>query len=164
MAAVISTLLDVARDGAVRAAADLLGRRRGAGLRAAGVPGWSRTTGFDGPHRGPGRLVVRAVPPVVDNAARHARGGVELGRRPARPRRAGRVDDGEGVDAVRGDAFDPGVTSGEGGAGLGLGIARRVARSFGGDIERGHRPATLRRCCRGADRDALFFFFFFFFF
>ncbi|MEO6509409.1 MAG: ATP-binding protein, partial [Nocardioides sp.] len=45
-------------------------------------------------------------------------------------------DDGDGVaDVVRDQLFEPGVTNGTGGAGLGLGIARRVARSFGGDID-----------------------------
>ncbi|HCB05483.1 MAG TPA: sensor histidine kinase, partial [Nocardioides bacterium] len=46
------------------------------------------------------------------------------------------ADDGEGVaSAVREQLFQPGVTNGSGGAGLGLGIARRVARSFGGEID-----------------------------
>ena len=45
------------------------------------------------------------------------------------------ADDGPGVaEERRDDVFEPGVTYREGGAGLGLGIARRVARSFGGEI------------------------------
>ena len=36
---------------------------------------------------------------------------------------------------MREQLFQPGVTHGSGGAGLGLGIARRVARSFGGEID-----------------------------
>jgi signal transduction histidine kinase len=45
------------------------------------------------------------------------------------------IDDGPGVSpAIRETLFEPGTTYGTGGAGLGLGIARRVARSFGGDI------------------------------
>jgi signal transduction histidine kinase len=44
-------------------------------------------------------------------------------------------DDGAGVDPdLREALFAPGM-SGSGGTGLGLGIARRVARSLGGEIE-----------------------------
>jgi signal transduction histidine kinase len=82
-------------------------------------------------------LVVRAVAPIVDNAARHARHRVVI-EAADRPDRVDLVvmDDGEGVDAaVRDRLFDPGVSSRRGGAGLGLGIARRLARSFGGEVE-----------------------------
>jgi signal transduction histidine kinase len=45
-------------------------------------------------------------------------------------------DDGPGVDAVAADdIFQPGRTSETGaGAGLGLAISRRIARSAGGDV------------------------------
>lgn len=89
----------------------------------------------------PHALAVRALGPVVDNAVRH--GEVVVVR--SLPAPAGRVvlaidDDGDGVDpAVRGRLFEPGHTSGPypghgGGAGLGLSLARRVARSAGGDV------------------------------
>jgi signal transduction histidine kinase len=45
------------------------------------------------------------------------------------------ADDGPGIEPARRDRlFDPGVSHRDGGAGLGLGISRRVARSLGGDV------------------------------
>ncbi len=45
------------------------------------------------------------------------------------------ADDGDGVAPPVADTlFEPGV-SGAGGAGLGLGIAQRVATSFGGEVD-----------------------------
>ena len=84
-------------------------------------------------------VVRRALSPLVDNARRHARGRVwlELHEGPGEVRLVVR-DDGPGLDPVLGDrAFDPG-TSASGaqhdGAGLGLPLARRLARSCGGDV------------------------------
>jgi len=139
MAGVISTLLDLARDGSAS------GREQVCHL-ADVVPALVTTAGArvevvdltgspSARIAAPAALVVRAVAPVVDNAIRHARKRVEL----TSVQLADRVelvvsDDGDGVDpGVRHQLFDPGVSA-EGGAGLGLGIARRVARSFGGDI------------------------------
>jgi signal transduction histidine kinase len=84
-------------------------------------------------------VVRRALAPLVENARRHARTGVtvELSSRAAKVRLAVR-DDGPGVDgALRERVFDAGFRGpGEpaGGAGLGLPLARRLARSCGGDI------------------------------
>lgn len=84
----------------------------------------------------PDDLVVRALAPLVENAARHARSQVGLRVQVVGDRIEVTVcDDGPGVDAALGDlVFQPGA-SGDGGTGLGLGIARRVARSLGGDVD-----------------------------
>ena len=87
----------------------------------------------------PRDLVVRAILPLIDNAVHHARSGIVL-TAVDRPDVVELTvsDDGPGVVDVRREAvFEPGVTFREGGAGLGLGIARRVARSFGGEITLG---------------------------
>jgi signal transduction histidine kinase len=82
--------------------------------------------------------------PLVENARRHARTRVWLELSSA----GGRVlltvrDDGPGVDPALGErVFEPGVRgddSGEG-AGLGLALARRLARSCGGDVRIGDGP------------------------
>jgi signal transduction histidine kinase len=80
-------------------------------------------------------LVSRALQPLLENAIRHARASVTV----RIDRSDGEVllhveDDGDGI--VDGDAeaiFAPGATA-SGGAGLGLPLARRLARSAGGDV------------------------------
>ena len=83
-------------------------------------------------------LVERILQPLVENACRHGRRTVRVSVR----RDSGTVryvvrDDGPGVaTADRERIFDPGVrgeTNG-GGAGLGLALARRLARSASGDV------------------------------
>jgi signal transduction histidine kinase len=90
-------------------------------------------------------VVRRALAPLVDNARRHARTGVvlEVSGHDGHVQVAGR-DDGPGLDPDLGErAFDPGVR-GDGepgdGAGLGLPLARRLARSCGGDVVAGPGP------------------------
>ncbi len=90
-------------------------------------------------------VVHRALAPLVDNARRHARSRVtiELSAAAGNVRAAVR-DDGPGMDPRLGDgAFDPGVRGADeagGGAGLGLSLARRLARSCGGDVVAGDGP------------------------
>jgi signal transduction histidine kinase len=80
-------------------------------------------------------VVTQAVYPLLENGVRHAASRVEIGL----SRRDGEVtisvaDDGSGLTADRAeDVFAPGVSS-TGGAGLGLPLARRLARSCGGDV------------------------------
>jgi signal transduction histidine kinase len=90
-------------------------------------------------------VVRRALAPVVDNARRHARSAVrvELSAGEGRVRAAVR-DDGPGPgpgDPER--LFEPGARgegAAAGGAGLGLALARRLARSCGGDVVAGGGP------------------------
>lgn len=89
----------------------------------------------------PSAILARALTPVVENAVRFARTRVVVCC-PASDAGSGDVrvvieDDGPGVADLADDAFLPGTTSSSGGsgAGLGLAIARRMARSVGGDLE-----------------------------
>jgi signal transduction histidine kinase len=85
-------------------------------------------------------VVERIVAPVLDNAARHARTTVRVTTSTG----GGRVtitvtDDGPGVpDDARQHVFEPGVRltphDGHGGSGLGLPLARRLARAANGDV------------------------------
>ncbi|MDO5662392.1 MAG: ATP-binding protein, partial [Brachybacterium sp.] len=81
----------------------------------------------------PRDLAVRALSPVLANAMRHARSHVAMRARSE----GGQVfveitDDGPGVDDGE-VIFRPGH-SGSGGSGLGLPLARRIARTVGGDV------------------------------
>jgi signal transduction histidine kinase len=97
------------------------------------------------PAEGEPEIVRRALAPLVENARRHARSAVtlELTHAAGSVRLAVR-DDGPGLDpAIGEDAFEPGVRgadAGDGGAGLGLALARRLARSCGGDVRIGPGP------------------------
>lgn len=81
-------------------------------------------------------LVLQAAKPLIENAVRHARANVTVWLEPS----AGGVtvvvaDDGPGLreaDAKR--IFEPGVSLRDGGGGLGLSLARRVARACGGEV------------------------------
>jgi two-component system, OmpR family, sensor kinase len=140
MSGVISTLLDIAREGTVGFREQTCVMAEVVTSLAAAVPEGigvdDRTSGSSARIAAPAALVVRAVLPLVDNAARHARSRVGF-TATDHPDHVELVvtDDGEGVDqGLRETLFEPGVTHGSSGAGLGLGIARRVARSFGGEI------------------------------
>jgi signal transduction histidine kinase len=140
MSAVITTLLDLARDASPDArrrsctVADLVPALVAAGGDAVRIE--DRTASSSARVAAPPDLAVRAILPLIDNAVHHARGRVTLTATDL----PGSVeltvaDDGPGVDAEDRDVvFEPGVTRREDGLGLGLGIARRVARSFGGEI------------------------------
>ena len=141
MSAVIRTLLDIARDSATGALEQSCTLAEVVGALEASVDGRvpvdDRTASSSARIAAPRDLVVRAVAPLVDNAVRHARGHVTF-TASDHPDHVELVvaDDGAGVrEPMRDRLFEPGATLDTGGAGLGLGIARRVARSFGGDIE-----------------------------
>lgn len=84
----------------------------------------------------PADVVGAAVAPVIDNALRHARSRVDVWVR----RRDGSIDviiedDGAGIQPnSHRRIFEPGWTDHPDGTGLGLPLARRMARTAGGDI------------------------------
>jgi len=90
-------------------------------------------------------VVVRVLQPVVENACRYARSRVDLSAKRDRSGVLVRVtDDGPGVrldeveaifaPGVRGSAAEDVTAEGAHGAGLGLALARRLARASDGDV------------------------------
>ncbi|MFE3168433.1 sensor histidine kinase [Streptomyces sp. NPDC059224] len=95
-------------------------------------------------------LLERIVSPLLANAARYARATVSVTARPVPGAvRISVADDGPGVpEAFVGDLFHPGrraePADGHDGAGLGLSLARRLARAAGGEVSHdpGHTPGA----------------------
>lgn len=136
MGSAMTTLLDAARGSGSSATSDVAGvlamqaSRSGLALpvRVEPVP-----VGLTA--AAPAEVLGRALGPLIDNAARHGRTQVRI----AAAQRGDRIvvtveDDGDGVQEEVGDVFEPGVRDARSqGAGLGLALARRLARSVGGD-------------------------------
>ncbi|WP_030802080.1 sensor histidine kinase [Streptomyces sp. NRRL S-337] len=154
MRTICDTLLDDARATAhtVPGTADVMAelRRLTDRLTAAGKPAVT-VTGPDALVAGvPATLLHRIVSPLVDNAVRYAR--TVVGLRVSQEPEGIRVevdDDGPGVPAsFVAELFQPGRRAdpddGHGGAGLGLPLARRLARSAGGEVtyNAGHTPGA----------------------
>jgi len=95
-------------------------------------------------------LLERIVSPLLVNAVRYATSHVTVtARRESGGVRIDVTDDGPGVPpSFAGQLFEPGQRAnpddGHGGAGLGLPLARRLARSVDGDVtyDPGHRPGA----------------------
>ncbi|MEU8495324.1 sensor histidine kinase [Streptomyces lavendulae] len=98
----------------------------------------------------PAAIVERAVSPLVDNALRYAHSQVTVvARLEGAGIRIEVTDDGPGVPTwFAPELFDPGrraeADDGHAGAGLGLSLARRLARSANGDVHHdpSHRDGT----------------------
>jgi two-component system OmpR family sensor kinase len=143
MEAVIETLLVAARNDARVApgSADAAGAAR---IAVDSVQPVAHTAGVELAVRPPDRpvsvgadedVVAQALHPLLDNAVRHARGAVTVAISQERAEVVFCVqDDGEGIEEAGAESlFEPG-SSGTGGAGLGLALARRLARSCGGEV------------------------------
>jgi two-component system, OmpR family, sensor kinase len=81
-------------------------------------------------------LLVAALAPLMENAERHGSGEVRLEvARESRHVVVSVVDDGPGVPADQVEAvFEPGHSTRQDGSGLGLPLARRMARAVGGEL------------------------------
>ena len=146
MGSAMTTLLDAARGMGSAATADVAE----ALAQQAARPGLALPVRVEAAPAGlivalPAEVLARTIAPLVDNAARHGRTEVRI----AAERRDDRVvvsveDDGDGVPDLAGDVFEPGVRDARSeGAGLGLALARRLARSAGGDaVLVSRRPAV----------------------
>lgn len=93
-------------------------------------------------------LLERALAPVLDNALRHCRTSVvvDVGAGPGGPW-VSVQDDGPGVpEELVATVFEPGSSGadGHGGAGLGLALARRLARAGGGELRLEHGTVGAR--------------------
>ncbi|MFF5025202.1 sensor histidine kinase [Streptomyces collinus] len=150
MSVICETLLDEARDGASAApgTAEVLPvLRRVAAALDAPVPPRVTVDGEGAALRAGVRpaLLERIVSPLLANGVRHARTRVTLAaRRTADGVLVEVTDDGPGVpESFRDALFQPGRRAdpddGHTGAGLGLPLARRLARSAGGEVA--HDPA-----------------------
>lgn len=91
------------------------------------------------------RIIRQALAPLIDNALRHAASSVTVELSVRRGRALVQVrDDGPGLDPELGTTiFQPGVRGSrepDSGAGLGLPLAMRLARSCGGELSTGDGP------------------------
>lgn len=153
MRTICDTLLDDARGGTLtaRGATQVLPALRDL-AEAMDVPG-DLTVTADRPQLVAGvppALLERIVSPLLTNACRYARTGVVVHAHHIPDGvRVEITDDGPGVPPLfAGQLFEPGRRAdpgdGHGGAGLGLPLARRLARSAGGEVtyDPGHTPGA----------------------
>ncbi|MFD4554615.1 sensor histidine kinase [Streptomyces sp. NPDC058469] len=153
MRTICDTLLDDARDGTLTApgTAEVMPTLHHL-AETLDAPSHLALT-IDGPHLTagvPAALLERIVSPLLTNACRYSHSNVAVHAYHAPDGvRVDVIDDGPGVPpAFAGQLFEPGRRAdpddGHGGAGLGLPLARRLARSTGGDVtyDPGHTPGA----------------------
>ncbi|MFD6287720.1 sensor histidine kinase [Streptomyces sp. NPDC060205] len=155
MRAICDTLLDDARGGTLTApgTAEVVPTLKRLAEALATPPHLTVTA--DGPPLVAGvppALLERIVSPLLTNACRYATSQVEVrAHRTPEGVRVQVTDDGPGVPLSAGQLFEPGRRAdpddghdGHDGAGLGLPLARRLARSAGGDVihDPGHRTGA----------------------
>lgn len=97
------------------------------------------TTSWEGPTgihvKLPPQLLRSLVAPLLDNARQHSRTSLHLRVVPGDPVTLHVLDDGPGISAQHVEAiFEPGWSRREGGTGLGLAVARRLASAAGAQI------------------------------
>ncbi len=148
MGETMQSLLDLARTGSARTGGEacLLRETVEDAVTALGAdPGVEITVAPDLRVLVPPQLAVRVLSPVLDNAGRLGhRVVVSAERRPSGLTEVWVDDDGPGIaEADRERVFAPGHTTGDG-AGLGLALSRRVARSLGGDVRVADGPLATR--------------------
>ncbi|RYC14324.1 sensor histidine kinase [Nocardioides zhouii] len=150
MATTITTLLDVARTGATQLEASACWLDEVIAEVVRSLPPHQlevQVSVLNDRVAAPATILTRALSPVVENAVRFARHRVEI---TAPDASGGDIvlvisDDGPGVDLPDETVFLPGTTSlGGSGAGLGLALARRLARSIGGDLDLAQAQAPTR--------------------
>jgi two-component system, OmpR family, sensor kinase len=140
MSTTIRTLMSAAR--AETAAAEAVSTERVVSKAIAAMPAGSPITvaGLDGSEvliAAPEGVAVRAMTPILENALRYKRNEVTVSVRTPESSVEIRIgDDGPGLGALSPeDVFAPGVQGPDStGAGLGLALARRLARGVGGDL------------------------------
>ncbi|MGI5136219.1 MULTISPECIES: sensor histidine kinase [unclassified Streptomyces] len=155
MRTICDTLLNDAREGTSTApgTAEVLPvlRRLAAGLAAPAQLTVEIRAGDERLEAGvPAALLQRTVSPLLANALRFAHSYIAVeARRTVDGVRIDVTDDGPGVpESFAGRLFQPGQRAdphdGHGGAGLGLPLARRLARSAGGEVRHdpGHTPGA----------------------
>ncbi|WP_328540433.1 sensor histidine kinase [Streptomyces sp. NBC_00344] len=155
MRTICDTLLDDARDSSAttRGASDVLSvlRRLADRVDSAGAVELHVTARDPGLSAGvPDALLERIASPLFDNALRYARSRVHIqARASAGGVRVDVTDDGPGVPATFApQLFQPGRRAepgdGHDGAGLGLSLSRRLARSVGGEVhhDEAHTPGA----------------------
>lgn len=153
MGAAMTTLLDAARGSSgIVARASVADAVRAVVARQQHDPSTIRLHLIEADVLVPQELVERILAPVVDNAVRYAAAVVEVTISAGNPVAVDIRNDGPPIEGD--NHFTPGVRAADSpGAGLGLPLARRLARAAGGDVRiAALNPAAFTITLPGTDR------------